>query len=74
MKTLKKKLKEEYGYDTLLDIYTYQKLIQFKSFLFWIHYFVTVFGKWVFESNFTFHFLSLKTISTTVVLIIMKQN
>ena len=38
-------LKEEYGYDPLLEIYTYPTLIQLKYFPCIIHHCVTVFGK-----------------------------
>ena len=49
-----KSLKEEYGYDTLLDISTYLTLIQLKYSLGGNHHFVTVVGKWIFDINFTF--------------------
>ena len=46
--------KEEDGYDTLLDISMHPKLIQLKDFIGGIHHCVTVVGKWMFDSNFTF--------------------
>ena len=49
-----KVLKEEDGYHPLLDIYSYITFIQFKDFLVRIYHCVTVFGKWVFDSNFPF--------------------
>ena len=51
-KLLYKLLKEEYGYDALIDISPYPTLIQLKYFLGGIYNFVTVFGKWIFDSNF----------------------
>ena len=53
-KLLYKLLKEYNGYDPLLDISPYPKLIQLKYFLGGIHHCVTVVVKWVFESNFSF--------------------
>ena len=49
-----KLLKEENVHDPLLDISPYPTLIQLKYFLGGIHHCVTVVGKWVFYSNFTF--------------------
>ena len=46
--------KESYGYDTLLDIYTYQKLLQLKNVIDGINHYVTVVGKCIFDSNFPF--------------------
>ena len=53
-KLLCKLLKEEYVYDTLLSISPHKTLIQLKDFLGGIHHCVTVVGKWIFDSNFTF--------------------
>ena len=47
-------MEEEYGCDTLLDIYPYPTLIQFKYYLGGIHHYPVVLGKWIFESNLTF--------------------
>ena len=49
-----KLLKEEYGYDPLLEIYTYPTLIPLKDYFDRIQHCVTVVSKWVFESNFPF--------------------
>ena len=49
-----KVLKEEYGYDPLLDMSTYITLIQLKYYLGGINHCVTGFGKWIFDSNFLF--------------------
>ena len=49
-----KKIKEEYGYDPLLEIYPYPKFIWLKCFLGGIHHCVTVVDKWIFDSNFPF--------------------
>ena len=46
--------KEEDGNYPLIDIYPYPTLIQLKYFLVGIHHCVTVFGKWVFDSDFPF--------------------
>ena len=46
-----KELKDEYGYDPLLETSPYQTLIQLEYFLRGIHHCVTVVGKWVFDSN-----------------------
>ena len=45
-------MKEEYGYDHLLDIYPYPTLIQLKDCLGGIYHCVTVVGKWIFDSTF----------------------
>ena len=42
-----KLLKDGYGYDPLLEIYTYPISTQMKYFLVMIHYCVTVVGRWV---------------------------
>ena len=47
-------LKLEYEYYPLLDISPYPTLIQLKDFLDGIHHCVIFFGKWIFDSNFTF--------------------
>ena len=47
-------LKEEDDYYPLLDISLYKTLIQLKYFPGGIHHCVTVVGKWVFDSNFSF--------------------
>ena len=49
-----KVLKEKYGYDTLINIYPYIKLIQLEYSIGGIHHCVIVVGKWIFDSNFTF--------------------
>ena len=49
-----KVMKEEYGYDTFLVIYSIKTLIQLKDFLSGIHQCVTFFGKWIFDSNLLF--------------------
>ena len=49
-----KVLKEEYEYDPLLEISPYPKLIQLKAFIGGVHNCVTVFGRWIFDSNFPF--------------------
>ena len=49
-----KVLKEEYGYDPLLDIYPYPAFIQSKYYLYGINHSVTVVGKWIFDGNFPF--------------------
>ena len=46
-------MKEEDGYDPLIDISPYPTLIQL-IFLGGIHHCVTVVGEWIFESNFPF--------------------
>ena len=38
----------------MIYISPYQKLIQLKDYLDGIHQYVTVVGKWIFDSNFTF--------------------
>ena len=47
-------MKEEYGYYTLLEIYTYPKFIPLKYYLDGIYHCVTVVSKWIFDSNFPF--------------------
>ena len=49
-----KLLKEEDGHDQLIEMSPYPTFIQLKYFLGGIHHCVTVFGKWIFDSNFTF--------------------
>ena len=49
-----KLLKEEYGYYPFIDTYPYPTLIHLKESLGRIHHCVTVVGKWIFDSNFTF--------------------
>ena len=44
-------MKEEHGYDPLLDIYPFTTLIQLKDFLGRIHHCAAVVGKWTFDSN-----------------------
>ena len=53
-------LKEEYGHDTLLDIYIYPTLIQLKYYLDGFQHCVTVVGKCIFDSNFIFTLLLTK--------------
>ena len=69
-----KLFKEEDGYDPLIDIYSYPELIQLKYFPGHVQHCVTVVGRWIFDSNFLFHFLSLKTIFTTSALMKTKQK
>ena len=45
---------EQYSYDILFDISLFPTLIKLTYFLGWIQHFVTVIGKWVFESNIPF--------------------
>ena len=52
-KLLYKVLKEEYGYDTLLDISPYPTMILLKEFLGGIHHFFSVVVKWIFDSKFS---------------------
>ena len=47
-------MKEEDGYDYLLDISQYPALIQLKYSLDRIHHCVTAVGKWIIDSNFPF--------------------
>ena len=49
-----KLFKEEDGYEPLLEISPYSKLIQLKYFLGGISHCVTVVGKWIFDSNIPF--------------------
>ena len=49
-----KVLKEEHGYEPLLEIFPYPTLIQLKDFLGGVHHCVSVVGKCIFDSNFTF--------------------
>ena len=49
-----KLLKEEDGYNLLIDIYSYPTLVQLKYFLGRTHHCVSVVDKWVFDSDFTF--------------------
>ena len=49
-----KVLKEKYGYDPLLGISPYPTLVQLKYYIDGIHHFVTVVGKWIFDSSFLF--------------------
>ena len=53
-KLLYKVLKGKYWYYPLVDISPYQTLIQLKFFIGGIHHCVTVVGKWIFDSDFTF--------------------
>ena len=55
-KLLYKLFKEQNGYDLLIVIYQFPTLIQLKEFLGGIQDFVTVVGKWVFDSGITFAF------------------
>ena len=49
-----KLLKEKYVYDTLLDISAYTTLIQLKYHLDGIHHYITVVGKYIFDSSYIF--------------------
>ena len=49
-----KVLKEKCGYDPFLGISPYPTLVQLKYFLGGIQHCVTIVGKWIFDSNFTF--------------------
>ena len=49
-----KVLKEEYVYDTLIDIYPYTISIKMKDFIGGIPHCGTCFGKCIFDSNFSF--------------------
>ena len=46
--------KGKYRYDTLIEISPFPTLIQLKEFLGGIHHCVTVVGKWISDSDFTF--------------------
>ena len=48
--------KEQDGYDPLIGIYLFPKVIQLKYFLGGVQHFVTVVGKWIFDGNISFVF------------------
>ena len=47
-------MKEEYGYNPFIYISTHPTLIKLKYLLGGIHHCVTVVGKWILDSNFSF--------------------
>ena len=47
-------MKEEDRYDKLIDISPYPTIFKLKDFLGGINHWVTVVGKWIFDSNFSF--------------------
>ena len=65
-----KVLKEEYRYDTLLDIFPYLTLIQLKDYIDWVYHCFTVVSMCIL----LLHFLSQKRICITVSLMVIKQK
>ena len=65
-------LKEEDGYDPLIDIFPYLALIQVKYFPSGILHCVKVAGKWILKVTLLLHFTKLKKICATFSLMIKK--
>ena len=74
MYAIYKLFEEQDRYGPLHDISPFPTLIQLIDFLGGIQHCVTVAGKWIFERNIYFCFLSHMTIWTTIAIVMMKQN